>query len=891
LLFGLSFVVTCATPCGGGPPAPEPLVLDVPLGEGEARCGPVTRATELIGGDGAYGTVGRTWRCYNSRVRLLVQDDSRPIGNSTRGGNLIDLDLVRDSEEDEGHDVLREHAVAFGANEVRVESIQVLKDGREGGEAILRVTGEPTDLSQVPQLYFLKQAMPATVHTDYILRPDVPYVEIKTTVVNESEDFIGPLVYLDLLSFGGTGGIFTPEHGWELPPLFAGVTFVASAGGDDRTSYAYVCPDVDPKLPLTTHAVTAVSCRDDIQIGIEETYSRFLVVGDGSVESVAREAWALRGTAVGTVSGVSSAGAYVTALTGGGPDDDDAFATNRTRAGADGAFTLTLPVGEYALVAHREGAARGAPVAVTVSAGETTSADVPLGDSGALRVTTSFSARDGAALGALPALLSVQALDDTQRASAALGDWSEHGLVRYAPSSDGTFTLDLPAGRYRVYVSRGFEFTRFEQDVTIVAGEQVSVDAALRHVVDTDGLVAAELHQHSLGSLDSNTAIPVKVLENAAAGIELAVSSEHDNIVDFAPHVDALGLAGHLVALPGNEVSYESIGHFNAYPWAIDADDPFRDVGSRLWFGKNVPGVFEAIRAATPDPIVQINHPRLAEFGYFLSLRLDPSSATRFARAAPTLPLLPDDVYSAWTSAFDAVEVNGELGDVTLYTPERAADLSALSETDPASAPVFADWLALLGAGLPVAATGSSDTHFPGEGVGYPRTFLRTDEASGDSLRESIRRQRTAVGQGCLAELFVGDQRPMGVGEAVAPADLTQLRLRVQAPPHVGVERVELYVNGHARGLAFAASTLSVDDAGALSLPLDAAWATDEVVRLDAPVGGLGAGDLVVVAVARGGSGLSPTGGGETYCYSAPLYVDDGGDGWTGWLEASQDVR
>jgi hypothetical protein len=53
----------------------------------------------------------------------------------------------------------------------------------------------------------------------------------------------------------------------------------------------------------------------------------------------------------------------------------------------------------------------------------------------------------------------------------------------------------------------------------------------------------------------------------------------------------------------------------------------------------------------------------------------------------------------------------------------------------------------------------------------------------------------------------------------------------------------------------------------------------------------LAATDTVLVAIARGGSGLGPTGGGSVYCYSAPLYVDVGADGWQGWLADTQQVR
>ena len=65
----------------------------------------------------------------------------------------------------------------------------------------------------------------------------------------------------------------------------------------------------------------------------------------------------------------------------------------------------------------------------------------------------------------------------------------------------------------------------------------------------------------------------------------MEASTEHDNLVDFQPWVEALEVTDFIKFVVGNEVTYTGgIGHFNVYPWDIDAQDPYRDVGSHMWF-------------------------------------------------------------------------------------------------------------------------------------------------------------------------------------------------------------------------------------------------------------------------------------------------------------------
>lgn len=891
-----------AAACTGRPEPLPPLVLDTILGPGEVRCGPVTKESELIGGPQAFAQVGRAWRCHNSKIRFIVQDTSRPVGNSSIGGNLIDVDLVRADELVDGEDTFREHVSAVGANEVAVEKIEVINDGRAGGDGVLRVTGTPGIITIIPQAAHLAQDLSnTTVVTDYVLKPDVDYLTIVTTVKNSGPPKLS-VQPADFIAFGGSTTPHAPETGYGAMEMFAHVSFLSAARGD-HVSYAVASDEGDVIVPIMEHGITAPFYGEGAPVGSERSFTRWLVVGDGTLESTTQRVLKLKGIPHGVINGtVRIDGAppgrrvLVSALSA--PlAEPGSHVVSEALTSETGGYTLTLPGGDYLLVAHGPGLNRSPEEPAHVHPGGTTNArDLTPSGAAQLEVTTSFVDRAGAALTARPAKLTLVAREGTQQPSDILGDFDEGGATFYFLSIDGHFSVEVPAGQYTAYVTRGFEFSRHREDIDVISGRANTLAATLEHQLDTTGLVGTELHQHCIGSIDAQVPYPVKVLENAAEGVELASSTDHDTITDFQPWIDALALGPWLRVVAGAEVTYTAIGHFNAFPWDIDAADPHRDTGSRLWWMKNIPTTFADVRAAAGDPVIQINHPRSQGAGYFGSLPFDPTNATLLARDPPTIASLPADVYSAWSGDFEAIEVNGSLGDATLFTAERRAELAALAASSAFDVPVLADWFGMIGAGKKVAATGNSDSHRKNGGVGYPRSFLTVDQddpsaLTPDHLRTALRAQRSAVGEGCLLELFVDGARRQGADQLTTPGG--EVRARLQAPTHVTPGRLEVYVNGVVRPIIVDADGVHLDPAGELSVPVSHAAATDAVVRVDHALGGLPTdeGDLAVVALSRGGSGLPPTGGGSAFCFSAPLYLDVDGDGaWTPWLAGTQQV-
>ncbi len=896
--------MVCAA-CPAQRPDKVTFTLDKNVGPGEVRCGPVRRDNELIGGPGAYGQVGRAFRCNNAKLRFLVQDASRPIGVSSRGGNLIDVDVVR-LEGSPGQDTFREHASAIGVRELAPDSVEVKNDGTNGEPGIIRVRGRPADLTLAPQAALLAQDLHGTLINDYVLYPDADYIEVRTTFINEGEP-VFDVVAADFLAFGGLTTSHTPALGFGAVPVFSEVPYFSSTRGPG-VSYAWVCEGENAALPLVDASTTAPFCGSGVAVGSERTFIRWLVVGDGSLQSTTRTALTLRdlpyGDVVGSVvsrDGTAVSGAYVSALTA-ALTEPGAHVQNEAITNNAGAFVLSLPEGDYVLVAHTPERARGSGTAVRVAvAGEANVGALDIGDRAHLVVTTAFVDVDGGVAPAQAAKLVLVPGAGTQLPSDVLDDFHAGAVSHYQVSADGAFAVDVPAGNYTAYVSRGFDWERAQRDVNLIADASVSIEMTLVRSFQMRGIVSAEMHQHSLGSVDARVPIATKVLENAAEGVQVAVSTDHDNIIDFAPHVAALGLQGQLVAFAGNEVSYTDIGHFNVYPFDIDPADPLRDVGARLWWLKNIPTVFADARSAAAgddDAIVQINHPRAGITGYFTSLRLNPVDATRFVQAPPRYTTLPADIYSAWAGNFDAVEVNGNLGTAAQFTRDAQPALATLADQHPSDVPSLADYFALLGAGMTVSAVGNSDSHQLNEGVGYPRNFLfvpndDVTQITAPVLKAAIRAQRVAVGEGCVAQLQVDGVARMGQAE-LTPTLNVDARFVVLAPSFVSVGSVEVYVNGVVQPLVAQGQDIAIDATGVLSLPLADPPAPRPTKRTNARLLGLAdvaTSDAVVVVLARDGAGLQPTGNGAVFCFTPPLYLDADGDGaWTPYLALTQTI-
>lgn len=863
---------------------PPPLALDIALAPGQARAGKVHRDSELIGGPVAYGRAEQVWKLYNSRARFLIQDVGTSVGLDIYGGNLIDADLIRPGETgNHGNDLFRETFPIVGLRVPNPTSIEVIADGQKGGPAQLRVHAKSAPSLILPQLDSAGHDLDGEILTDYILEPDVPYLKIVTTYKAVGPEPTGrSLVLGDFLSLGASLSVVTPEAGFSDPVGTA--SFVASVG--EGTSYGYLSAEGPLQLPIVDASGTVTFLKtaplpDSGALSI----TRYLVVGSGDAASVMKPMYALSGQATvaleGVVrdpSGAPVAEARVSLMPA--PYGPQQHVITQAKCDAAGHYSLSVPAGEYVAVATAVGRLRGTPTAVSLSAPAT----LALSLSAPGRVQLDIGEALPGQRQPSPAKVSFVGLDveaPDPRFGPDPTESERNGVHAVAFTPDGQGEVALKPGTYSVIISRGVEFEQARiAMLKVPPGEPVRVTADLVRSVDTRGWLSGDYHQHSQGSIDSPVPIANRVIENLAEGVEFPAATDHDNLTDYGPHIRRLHAEPFLNAVIGDEISVNGVGHFNAYPLTIAESDPYAKVGAKLWASDPVATWVQKLRARESAPlVVHVSHPRTKSLaGYFNFVHFDPTTGTSDE---------PLDV-------FDAIEVNGDLGQASDYLAENDGAIHKRATMGvPRDIPALRDFFALLNQGRPVCALGNSDTHGRNEGTGYPRNFVRfgQDEPAkvrGADLVAALRDQQVSVSNGPFVTATVNGQPAMGLMHAVSlrGAPSATLEVKVQAPTWIKVSTLEIYENGRPLTLTKPGSGRLVavepgTPGGTLSAALDAGDQKSDSVRFDGTVTVLPKRDAWYVIVVRGPGSLAPVGPGAPYAYTNPLYVDLAGDGWT----------
>lgn len=236
-----SFVFLLLLSCGGGdsavldgvaPGAAPSLGVDpsVPAEAGQARAG-VVRADDdgaLFGGINAEGAAGDI-KLHNAQVQFIIQRPVRSHGIVDVGGHVIDADLVRPAGQ-LGRDTLEDVFLAFGMSRiVHNETLEIVRDGRDGGDAVVRAVGRdvawPFMLGLTERTESLVPDLTLDVETVYTLPPDSWTLRIDTTFTNAGE---APSTFTlqdgllasgeDLVPWAPGAGLAGPQSG-DLPAV------------------------------------------------------------------------------------------------------------------------------------------------------------------------------------------------------------------------------------------------------------------------------------------------------------------------------------------------------------------------------------------------------------------------------------------------------------------------------------------------------------------------------------------------------------------------------------------------------------------------------------------------------------------------------------------------
>jgi hypothetical protein len=367
-----------------------------------------------------------------------------------------------------------------------------------------------------------------------------------------------------------------------------------------------------------------------------------------------------------------------------------------------------------------------------------------------------------------PARLQVRGVSGT--ANPEWGEDPDNGAaMNVVDSRTGLATMPVPVGKYRVIVDRGFEYTVFDQTVEVTAGQTTTVAAEIERAIQTPGWVSADLHLHSEVSFDAPQSLEERVVSLVVAGVEVGVATDHNRVTDYRPVIERLGLQKYVASVIGDEVTTEEMGfgHFNIFPLEAGSEP--------IVYRRTSPGaIFDAARARAPyfkDNVIQVNHPRMGDIGYFDVLRLDRDRIQDLTGRAPWARL-----------DFDAIE---------LFNGDDATSVATVEG-------VMKDWYALLDAGYRITATGNSDSHRAiFHEPGLPRTYVRVPSDDVEKLDQrafidSVRKNRAIVSSGPFVTLKIDEA---GIGDSVTPG-LRRARVEVSAPRWMDISYVEIIQKG-----------------------------------------------------------------------------------------------
>lgn len=949
----------------------------------------VSSADQLLGGPLARGAVD-DFMLENDLFRVIIQQPGRNwFGIGSYGGNIIDVGR-RDGSGGFFPDHLEEFVTGVNIeNTPNYTDVRVANTGEDGEPAQVCARG-PDDL-----LDFLNASstirgfggslpasaddrdLPLEIETCYSLAADEPWLTMDTRLINTSSD-PQQIWMVEYLNGSGEVQAFQPQVGLG-EPLFTSAclpaTAVACDSGDcDQCNYlAYTGHDaaqgvsygliheVPGTTSLSTDGANVLVLGEEVLNLVfgdpapnfevpadgELELRRYFAVGDGTASSIADIRNRIAGIHTGELSGLISSGGepvsnaniavfqLIEGVVG--------FMAGHSRSDSEGNYRMTLPPGDYEVQANAEGYlyADDDPAAISVVIDESTVQDFDLPAPGFLQVGVTGLPLMGTA-GPVPAKLQVVGFDPSPATVGVFDDGSDslpYGvtLVEFIDRGGMTERLTLEPGDYQVAVSRGPRYSVYKQDITVVSGQTVQVQAELAQVIATDGYVHSDFHVHAIDSPDAEVNRSERVATYLAEDLDFFTPSDHGMRVDFSDTLADMDVADLIGTAPGGEITPFDYGHFNSWPVTIDSSKI--SGGSVDWGREAQPGmdfpeyssyvltpgeIFSASLADPMDNIVQINHIG-SHFGGG-GLGIDTGVIPPQSSVDPTLRRLDPNLANAFDEGFQALEVwIGTDGRRGIYQQFLGENLG--------------DWFNLINQGLVRTGVADSDTH--SRRVTHLATRSQVASSVSDPAQLSAQAETMAAmvaagkvvgtngpfvtiqatgsfqGNARSASLAIDDEVSMAVDSG---SDVT-VTLDIQGAAWAAVDSVDFYINNQPEltSAAGAAARYGVCANRTISRG-DAGWSETEVI-VDGTIPGASrmeitvtlaltglAEDTWLVAVVHGTDGtsapmfpivpedlqqssntsladLTDSNIGEegilAYAFTNPLFVDVGGDGWT----------
>lgn len=327
-------------------------------------------------------------------------------------------------------------------------------------------------------------------------------------------------------------------------------------------------------------------------------------------------------------------------------------------------------------------------------------------------------------------------------------------------TASGKAALSVPAGTYKIYAGRGFEYGIDSTTIEINAGDHVRKTLRITREVDTRGWISSDTHIHTLThSGHGDATMEERAITLAGEGIELPITTDHNVHVSVSTAAAVTSVLNYFTPVTGNELTTK-FGHFNIFPVAP---------GSRL-IDHNVKdwnNVAENI--GKQNQVIILNHARDVHNGF------RPFGPQRHLSSAG---VSKDD----WMFPANAMEVINS-----------GSEQTAIMN-------LFYDWFGMLNHGYSLTPIGSSDSHDVSRYiVGQGRTYIQCDDNDPSNIDvntaiENILQGKVMVSLGLMTKIVVNEH--FGPGALVPSANTLTVDLEVWGPGWTKADRISLYANG-----------------------------------------------------------------------------------------------
>ena len=358
---------------------------------------------------------------------------------------------------------------------------------------------------------------------------------------------------------------------------------------------------------------------------------------------------------------------------------------------------------------------------------------------------------------------------------------AEFAVRNLVYTAHGKFQKAIPPGKYAVTISHGPEFDAVFTELTVRSGETVPLVAKLVRTVETPGWISSDFHSHSSPSGDNTSSQLGRVLNLVAENIEFAPCTEHNRVSTYTPHIEKLGMGSHLATVAGIELTSAPLplGHQNAFPMKLT---PRTQDGGAPIAGPDLETQIErlALHDDRSEKLIQVNHPDIGWMFYDKNGDGIPDSGLE--RAFPFM---------------DVIEI---------HPIDRVLKLEPFTEFEGKTYHnVIFNWLQLLNQGFRIYGVVNTDAHYNFHGSGWLRNWIQssTDDPAKINPMEMVKaaeQGRLVMSNGPYLEvvaretgksdLFVAGQ------DLKAPSGKVSLKVRVQCPNWLDVDRVFVLVNG-----------------------------------------------------------------------------------------------